>query len=362
MSRIQESGGGDLAEDVVGALHRATKWDWKSRIRFLVLIGDAPGHTADLHSFADKDDHFSSHPSGLVSGRNYVFPQLNFNKIIFGQVTESVIQEIAEKDIGFFYCRINEYATKQMENKFREHYSANEKGRTLHAVNLIQADDLPTNPFKEGTASSGAYHHVFCLDESGSMTGQPWNELLNAYRNYIKCRQVDAADLQGAGDSVSVVQFSSSARITYSKRSVVDAELALTMQSGGTNFGPALDQALHCLKQTSPNEIPVLLFMSDGGGSGGMEGMHRVKSALSSHDNFKVYTVGFGAGASADTLREMADVFGTNGQYKYANVGELSTVFAGIAKGCKKASAEMQRLVGNQISEQISDKIQLDWL
>jgi uncharacterized protein YegL len=271
-----------------------------------------------------------------------------------------VIQEIAEKDIGFFYCRINDYATKQMERKFEKEYNANEKGRTLHAVDLIRADNLPTNPFKEGTGSPGSYHHVFCLDESGSMSGH-WNELLTAYRKYIRSRQEDAADLQGAGDSVSVVQFDSSARITYSKRSVVDAELVLPYKGGGTDFGPALDQSLSCLKQTSANEIPVLLFMSDGAGSGGMEGMRRVKSAMQAHANFKVYTVGFGSGAS-DTLKQMADVFGAHGQYKFADVGGLSRVFADIAKGCKKASAEMQRLVGNQISEQISDKIQLDWL
>jgi len=50
------NGGGDIPEDVLGALHvAATMINWNGRIRFCVLIADRPGHGSDLNEYGSDD-------------------------------------------------------------------------------------------------------------------------------------------------------------------------------------------------------------------------------------------------------------------------------------------------------------------
>ncbi len=43
-------GGKDDAEDVLGGLNAAADLEgWSSRVKFCILIADAPGHGSDLH-------------------------------------------------------------------------------------------------------------------------------------------------------------------------------------------------------------------------------------------------------------------------------------------------------------------------
>ena len=54
LQRLTAGGGSDLPEDVLGALKCAADFDgWQSKVRFCVLIGDAPGHGRDLNDLGD---------------------------------------------------------------------------------------------------------------------------------------------------------------------------------------------------------------------------------------------------------------------------------------------------------------------
>ena len=56
---LTAGGGSDIPEDVLGALKCAADLDgWQSKVRFCVLIGDAPGHGRDLNDLSD--DRFES--------------------------------------------------------------------------------------------------------------------------------------------------------------------------------------------------------------------------------------------------------------------------------------------------------------
>ena len=60
LQQLKEArGGSDIPEDVLGALECAADLDgWQSKVRFCVLIGDAPGHGRDLNDLSD--DRFES--------------------------------------------------------------------------------------------------------------------------------------------------------------------------------------------------------------------------------------------------------------------------------------------------------------
>jgi hypothetical protein len=59
--------------------------------------------------------------------------------------------------------------------------------------------------FKVGQEETSRFHFIFCLDESGSMAGTPWQVLLTAYSTFINKRCND----QGMGDVVSTITFQS---------------------------------------------------------------------------------------------------------------------------------------------------------
>jgi uncharacterized protein YegL len=338
---VQAYGGGDLVEDVVGALDRAANWNWKSRIRCLVLIGDSPGHTGELHTYKDKDDNFCSHPRNLN--------------------TQEVMHQLAAKDIGMFYCRINSAATAKMEQEFQKHFcdpSINQKGRELRCMDLVTIES--GNPFQGALEN----HLVFAIDDSGSMSGSRWDDAVKAYNSALRQRREDLNrnGSQAGGDIVSVVQFSSHADIIFKAKPIQECPSYLNFRGGGTDFGPACQKAGDCLNHTPANATPILIFMSDGEGSGGIQGMENIKRSMARFTGFKCYTVAFGAGADQSNLKSMASVHGSRGFFRTAmSASDLIMVFQQAA-GSGEAKEQLKTSVGVRISEQISQKLQLDWL
>lgn len=60
---LQAKGGGDYPEDVAGALEAATRLEWTSEYKVLILVLDAPPHGSEYHDLRQKDDsQFSNAP------------------------------------------------------------------------------------------------------------------------------------------------------------------------------------------------------------------------------------------------------------------------------------------------------------
>jgi hypothetical protein len=60
---MRSYGGEDGPEDVVAALDRASRLDWRSRARFIVLVADAPAHGRECN-----DDPADRYPAGVPGG------------------------------------------------------------------------------------------------------------------------------------------------------------------------------------------------------------------------------------------------------------------------------------------------------
>jgi hypothetical protein len=71
MRSINPSGGGDVSEDVVGALNHVAdlQWNLNSNVRMMILMCDAPGHTSELHNLPASSDkyHNRSMPQSLAN-------------------------------------------------------------------------------------------------------------------------------------------------------------------------------------------------------------------------------------------------------------------------------------------------------
>ena len=172
----------------------------------------------------------------------------------------------------------------------------------------------------------GVYHFVLCLDDSGSMRGYPWLDLVNAVRIFVGQRLRDTSP-----EKLSIVIYNSSPRIA-AEYMPMDSfnESWLSYHSGGTKFNLALQMADDLIgRHLGQNTIPVLIFMSDGGsGSGEIEMRNMARKYHVAH-GLQVYTLGFG-NANFDKLRELARM--GRGEFIDAVDGiELQTAFVEIS-------------------------------
>jgi len=173
------------------------------------------------------------------------------------------------------------------------------------------------------------YHVVFCLDESGSMYGQEWEDLIQAFKYFVAM----CASQGGGQDMISVVQFGGSARQTLILASLDKAQcFELKIAGGSTCFTPALNSARDLFQlgsQQAPGLVPMLVFMSDGGNNDG-----DVSSALSlicqEAVDLQCHTIFFGSGGS-ERLERMAEAV-PGGKYHLSIDGvELKRAFEAIA-------------------------------
>jgi len=339
---MQASGGMDIAEDILGALHRVSAYDWNGRAKFIIVIADDPGHGKALHNpdaVANDDRYFRD---GDPEGRT----------------AETVIHGLQAKDVDMIFCHIGE-GTRTMRQVFKRAFERGERHRQMTEVSLVASLDSASAAQKRDRT-----HVVFCLDASGSMTGQPWTDLNTAYCSYLQRRKSD----QGVRDSVSVIVFDDNVVCPEEHRNVdiTKAPLFLQYTGGGTAFVPALQRADSCMKRMNtldPHVKNLLVFMSDGVCFEPKEDVLQALSFLPS--DMKVHCVGFGAAArpgstASQMLQSMAS--DTRGEFHAAATGqELNATFTKIAANCKVGDQLMSE-VGKRISDSVRDKLQLEYL
>ena len=103
------SGGGDLAEDHLGAINQCASWnnpgDWASQIKFMMLLTDAPAHgfvPPASAGVANADSYSLRHPLGLTASK--------------------VIDTLISKEIDLFMCSFNPAATSMTEKELSQLY------------------------------------------------------------------------------------------------------------------------------------------------------------------------------------------------------------------------------------------------
>jgi len=329
IAQLSPGGGGDIPEDVLGAIDKATKLQWKGTAKFMILMTDAPGHGADLN-----DDPTDSYPQGV------------------GILAKDVVRELIKARIKLIFCRIDKKATEKMENCLTLNYQPSSlpedlKDHNLHLHPIDLVDDKTPVVYK--------YHVVFVLDESGSMQGPPWTQLMGAYNGFLNKR---SADQSRAGDIFSVVPFGSGARVAVDRKDLnTTKQTPIDYRSGGTCFSPALSTALAQIRQAGTGYKPVVVFMSDGGAGDGDPEMTQLAAAA---QGLVLHVIAFGGGADGTKLQRLATLGG--GRYHTAPTGvELTSLFAAIAAECG-AMKGLVAAFGAIISKLVVNKILLDFL
>jgi len=330
LTKLPAQGGGDLPEDVQGSLNKALKLKWKvdSKVRFVVLIGDAPGHGYGGPQVTD------CHPESYS--------------------VDSLVSQMKKNRIELLYCVLNPSATKLFQNKLEDCYKTKPITPEENELKMISVDLFTSS----GNSTSSGYHFIFCLDESGSMNGGPWADLTKAYNSFINQRREN----QSGNDFISVIQFDSSSDVIHQNVNIMNNVALGRFRGGGTMFHPPLKTAEQFI--ATYNMSTVIIFMSDGGCSDAQqayETMAAIGINYRASRNLSVYTIAFGTGADVSILTNLANQSGCG---KFINAIDglaLSNAFQVVSTDAKSTVDQLVTSFGQKISEQISYKMICDY-
>ena len=199
----------------------------------------------------------------------------------------------------------------------------------VHEVSVKAAH--PAAPPALGT------HFVFVLDESSSMSGARWADLRAAYGSFASSRAASVSKAQAAADAISVVYFSSSARLAQDNAAGY-GDVDASNRGGGTSYSAGLSLALAQLRKTAAGRAAHLVFLSDGeDGDSPSERAAAVGAirawASGRSEAFEVSTVACGKDTrSVGSLMDIKDGVGAKGATHHAaeDAAELNKVFGHI--------------------------------
>jgi len=172
----------------------------------------------------------------------------------------------------------------------------------------------------KGTITSAAskYHLFFCLDESGSMSGGPWKDLLGAVTAFIN-KRIECCNSNGCvvEDLVTVVNYASSARVIFESQAISPSLVNhIDFRSGGTVFPAGLNTVNSCIAAKQSGWVPCLIFMSDGGDS---QGDAEMEAIVQQTPGIQVFVIGFGSGCDRPRMMRLAEK--GKGQFFYGADG-----------------------------------------
>ena len=349
------SGGGDLAEDHLGAIQRCINWqsddDWTSTIKLMLLLTDAPTHgmvPEGSKEISNVDSYSVRHPLGITA--------------------KGVTESLVKNDIDLFFCSFNPSATSTTENTlsalFMKH-PENTEQRLIVSVPMVapcRNEIVPKHGSRTAEVLGGhGQHIVFVLDMSSSMAHH-WSGVVVAYNQYLVRRRQN----QSESDLVSVVQFHESAETTVIMAHISEAPNDLSFRGGGTCFYPAANNAFELASKTPSTHSATVVFMSDGAtgdadaAAGKFSELNR--NIRQSRDNdLELHVIAFGHEASSEQLQKIAGSSRRGKLYTSVNTVELSNIFVEIAGGSNVA-AVLEAEIGKRISDAVSDRLSLEYV
>ncbi|CAF0989470.1 unnamed protein product, partial [Brachionus calyciflorus] len=326
LNNLQSFGGGDLPEDVLGGLKCALEeFSWSSKAKFLILITDAPPHGLAFSSL--KDD----------------YPNLNN----LDKVKES-IGKIRDKNIEFLSIKLSK-ETNKMENLFIEYYDDLKLNKKMEVIDICSQDQI----------EKASIHYIFILDESESMVGKPWSDLMNAYNGFLQ----DKVNSQNSFNYFSLITYNTDSNVHFIGRTLDQIfNVTINQRSGATKFTQAFKTVDERNVINSVEAKPVIIFMTDGQAEDPTE---YVDMMMKKYKNLylKIHTVLFGQNQSGKVILDKIAKVGETREAKTALTGEdLYNTFQIIGNENNKVLDAMVKKFAEKISEQIETKIALEYL
>jgi hypothetical protein len=259
------------------------------------------------------------------------------------KITEADLTRARENDgIGKY---LNECRKKYMAEVNKNRDEAVEKARLIHEEsialqNQILASKLPRSHdffFKTVVQLIKPTNIclIFALDESGSMGGQRWNDLMTAYKKAI------TEFINSPAKSkirVTLMLFDSSCRIIQESVLPDSVNMSPPFGGGGTAYTPVFQNFLNMSKKylVDKSSTIKLVFMTDGGAEYPTAPLQQLKLLqLQEPGRIDFYSVEFGC--NTDMMKQITREL--NGKNTVpSNMNELVNVFSSISRDVIKCT------------------------
>ena len=133
---------------MAGGLDAAAELNWESKIKFVIVITDAPGHGRELHDLDAEHDRFID---GDPAGKD----------------AASVIHKLQEKNIDMVFCHIVPDSTRKMFRAFCNEYKQacqDPSGQIIGEHQRVPTEVQLASAEHQGGVNSSSFHVIFCLD------------------------------------------------------------------------------------------------------------------------------------------------------------------------------------------------------
>jgi hypothetical protein len=208
----------------------------------------------------------------------------------------------------------------------------------LISANLVNPNSTMPYPDKFDSVMT-----LVC-DASGSMgerinTGETKLSALKQAGTVITDMMKKFSNQYSGSYGMGVVQFASGAKalaLPHIDYPFIDACIQSMGDGGGTNISSGLELGIEQLDNVTANS-KVIILMTDGKDSNHSGILRQAEDAKSK--NIRVFTVGFGADADEDILKQVADA--TGGEYRFADTNNLVGIAAGFIYAQKAADSKV---------------------
>jgi Mg-chelatase subunit ChlD len=175
---------------------------------------------------------------------------------------EEMMQQFAQNQIEFTFANFIDIQKTNFDTILKNSYDRNRSiSSPMSNIKLVNSriERRETSINVQQAVPSKRRHFIFMLDDSGSMGGQPWQDLMNAYNGFL-----DTKIRENSSDLVSVLTYNNNAIIHLQAVDVGSARrFNVPFRSGGTVFHVAFTTAEPLILKAC-DAIPIMVFMSDG--------------------------------------------------------------------------------------------------
>lgn len=271
---------------------------------------------------------YSDHPVGIVD-RDYVSPEhREAAEQYIAFLTDPARQERA-MEFGFRPADI----TIQLNDRFSAAYGvdAQQPQTTLEVPDVLVTKAI-LDLWHERKKTSNI---VLVLDTSGSMKNEGKMASAKSGANQLVA-------MLGDRDRFSFLPFSSSGTSWVMKdwiigeaRSEIEKQVGSLFASGGTSLYDAVDEAYqHLVRNPARDTIQAVVVLSDGSDSGSARTLVDLVEQISvdaesATGGIRIFTIGYGSGARADVLEQIADV--SRGKFYKGTPENIEEIFKEIS-------------------------------
>jgi hypothetical protein len=193
-------------------------------------------------------------------------------------------------------------------------------------MKYVKSNALDAQKAAMSATTTQPTHYIFALDDSGSMYGQKWSDLMTSYKTAIEAiRKIGNAE---TSIKVSVLIEGSTCQLFQENSTPKNVNLNVIPRMSGNNFADTFGKACNLMTKYVGSAKIKYIFMTDGGCGYPSAQVTMIKNLKNSYPN-KIEYSGIEFQTSGETMKLISKELGGTNQISY-NVSQLTSAYLEI--------------------------------